>query len=124
MTRFKTLSRRTYLVVRGDGGKSGVARSATSGLVWLLFKAVLSSLEVAVAAVPCFNCKMVAVHFWLCFPDFITVLLRSAGFQSFGIASVVQGKLGLWFCIPVILLFDIGRCGLERFVNASCRAGS
>jgi len=95
VTRFKTLSRRTYLVVRGDGGKSSVARSATSGLVWLLFKAMLSSLEVAAVTVPCFNCKMVAVHFWLCFPDSITNLLRSAGFQSFRIASVVEGKMGL-----------------------------
>nr|ABN08540.1 hypothetical protein MtrDRAFT_AC157502g19v2 [Medicago truncatula] len=37
---------------------------------------------------------MVAVHFWLCFLDSITNLLRSAGFQSFGIVSVVQEKMG------------------------------
>jgi len=85
VTRFKTLSRRTYLVVRGDGGKSGVARSATFGLVWLLFKVVISSLEVAAATVPCFICKMAAVLFWLCFLDSITDLLRSIVFQNFGL---------------------------------------
>ena len=57
--------------------------------LWLLFKSMLSSLEVAAIMVLCFTCKMAAVHFWLCFPDSITNLLRFAGFQIFRIASVV-----------------------------------
>ena len=71
--------------------------------LWLLIKAALSFLEVAAATVPCFTCKMVVVHFWLCYPDFITYLLRSVGFQNFRIASIMQEKMGntsvdkVWF---------------------------
>jgi len=38
--------------------------------------------------------------------------------------SFISIMCTLWFCILVILLFDMGRCGLERVVKACCRAGS